>query len=295
MQAVANPFVKKDTHTLVSLLTHMNLAAVATPRKQINAQRNGVEAARETRLKLQDEAKSRERGVLGILGKREDLTLDAASLMDIHNLDRTLPSQASVFVPLFGTEQSPETLVEIGVSLADGWKVEVLHITHVPEPLALEHMLDEDPLTESLRRQFEALAVERGADVEFATIVSRDVVRTIHEVAGRVHCEWTVMEWQRSRESHYRVGTSSPIGWLQDQLPCNLAVFKGAGVRRIREILVLAEPGPHDRAMLECADRISLDHGATLSFARYQAPDLGPDEKMKRVEYTERLSNTGAE
>lgn len=60
MQAVANPFVKKDTHKLVSLLTGVNLAAVATPRGEINAQRNRVEAARTARLKLQTEAETLE-------------------------------------------------------------------------------------------------------------------------------------------------------------------------------------------------------------------------------------------
>lgn len=231
------------------------------------------------------------RGVIGIFGKREDLISEPISDIDENSLERSLPSEASVFVPLFGTERSPETLVEVGVALADGRKVEVLHITQVPEQLSLEHMLDDDPLTSALRRRIEAMAKERDVDIEFDTTVSRDVVRTIHEVANRVHCEWTVMEWPYKSDTRYRVGLSSPIGWLQDHLPCSLAVVKDAGVRRIREILVYSNPGPHDRAMLECADRIALDHGATLSFARYESPDMSKEEVMKLVEYTERLSH----
>ena len=186
-------------------------------------------------------------GVVGRMGKRTDLVGGSKEEGDAdeapHDLDDDLPKEAAVVVPLFGSERSPETLVEMGAALAHHRKLEVLHVTEVPEQMYLADVLDEDHLSIALSRRIHVMAEEEDVNLEYDTVVSHDVVKTIHKVADQLHCEWVVMESARRRTKG--ITFQNQLGWLQDHLPCNLAVFKDAGVRYIRKILVFAEPGPH--------------------------------------------------
>lgn len=223
------------------------------------------------------------RGVLSKLGPRHDLI--AARPQE--ELTSSLPEQASVLVPLFGGERSPEALVEAAVALADGRVVEVIQFTEIPEQIGLADMLEENPLTTSLRRRIEAMAQATGAPIEFDTTVSRDVVRTVNDVAARVHCDWVVMEWRERRQGH--IGNHNPIGWLQDHLPCNLAVLKDAGVRYIRQIMVYAEPGPHDALVVRTGTRLAEAYGGTLSFIGFSPEKTTPAEQQVLADYVFQL------
>ena len=44
---------------------------------------------------------------------------------------------SNVVVALFGNERSPEVLTEMGLALADGTQLEVVHLTEVPEAYSL--------------------------------------------------------------------------------------------------------------------------------------------------------------
>ena len=89
------------------------------------------------------------RGELAKMGVRSDLVTDPGiaetpeiekelteaelSAKIVHSLEEELPTEASVVVPLFGNERSPETLVEMGAAIAHGRRVEVLYIKAIPE------------------------------------------------------------------------------------------------------------------------------------------------------------------
>ena len=79
------------------------------------------------------------------------------------------------------------------------------------------------------------------------------------------------------------------LGWLQDHLPCNLAVFKDAGVRYIRKILVFAEPGPHDSLVVTTADHLADIYKADLSFACYVEDDGEPLNVQAKIDYVDQL------
>ena len=172
------------------------------------------------------------RGVVGRMGKRTDLVADNKDDLEEelpHDLAEDLPKEAAVVVPLFGSERSPETLVEMGAALAHHRKLEVLHVTEVPEQMYLADVLDEDHQSIALSRRIHVMAEEEDVNLEYNTTVSHDVVKTIHKVADRLHCEWVVMESAGRRTKG--ITFQNQLGWLQDHLPCNLAVFKDAGVR----------------------------------------------------------------
>ncbi len=217
------------------------------------------------------------------------ILVGAVLLMAIgaQSLGESLPSEASVVVPFFGRERSPETLVQMGAALAHGRQLEVLHITAVPEQVHIGDALEDDPLSISLRRRIQTMAAEENIPLEYTDTVSHDVVHTIYDVALRVHCEWVVMESTARRD--FGVTFQNPIGWLQDHLPCNLAVFKDAGIRYIREILVYAEPGPHDALVVATADHLAGIHNARLNFVCVVADDSEPHELHARADYVDQL------
>lgn len=230
------------------------------------------------------------RGVIGRMGKRSDLVgpnRESNVGEAPHELNQDLPSEAAVVVPLFGSERSPETLVEMGAALAHQRKLEVLHVTEVPEQMYLADVLEEDHLSIALSRRIHVMAEEEEVNLEYDTTVSHDVVKTIHNVADRLHCEWVVMEAAGRRTKG--ITFQNQLGWLQDHLPCNLAVFKDAGVRYIRKILVFAEPGPHDSLVVTTADHLADIYKADLSFASFVDADEEPINVQAKVDYVDQL------
>jgi APA family basic amino acid/polyamine antiporter len=227
---------------------------------------------------------SKRLGEVGKRGRRHDLL---AATTQSHHLEAVLPGEASVVVPLFGHERSPEILVEMGAVLADGRKIEVLEVTEVPDQTILDAVLEEDVHTTSLRRRLHAMAEEEKLDLEFTTTVSRDVVHTIHHVANRLHSEWVAMEWRGRRHTTFTI--HNPIGWLQDHLPCNLALFKDTGIRYVRKILVVAEPGPHDALVVTTADHMASLYKAELYFARFDDSEHSEAERHNTDEYLQQM------
>jgi len=227
------------------------------------------------------------RGVVGRMGRRTDLVGPTARAEEIHDLSQDLPSEAAVVVPLFGNERSPETLVEMGAALAHGRKLEVLYVTEVPEQMVLADAVEEDHQSIALRRRIHVMAEEEKVDLEYNEAVSHDVVQTIHSVADRLHCEWVVMESAGRRAKG--ITFQNELGWLQDHLPCNLAVFKDAGVRYIRKILVHAEPGPHDSLVVSIADHLAAVYQATLSFVCFIPVNEEPINMQAKVDYIDQI------
>jgi APA family basic amino acid/polyamine antiporter len=226
------------------------------------------------------------RGVVGKMGKRQDL-IAANGENQVSTLNEELPTDAAVVVPLFGSERSPETLVEMGASLAHGRRLEVLHLTAVPEQIYLADALEEDQQSVALSRRIHAMAEVEDVTLEYDKTVTRDVVDTIHRVAGRLDCEWVVMEAAGRRR--FGISFQNPLGWLQDHLPCNLAVFKDAGVRYIRQILVYAEPGPHDSLVVTTADHLAQIYKAELNFICFVADGQEPHNTQARADYVDQL------
>lgn len=226
------------------------------------------------------------RGVVGEMGRRHDLLSDANG-GHVSELEKELPNSAAVVVPLFGSERSPETLVEMGASLAHGRKLEGLHVTAVPEQIYLADALEDDQQSVALHRRIHAMAEVEKVDLEYDQAVTRDVVGTIHKVASRLQCEWVVMESAGRRR--FGISFQNPLGWLQDHLGCNLAVFKDAGVRYIRQILVFAEPGPNDSLVVTTADHLAQLYDAELNFICYEGDGQDPLSTQARADYVDQL------
>jgi mannitol/fructose-specific phosphotransferase system IIA component (Ntr-type) len=214
-------------------------------------------------------ARTERRGVIGIRGRRRELLRSPSSEMRAVT-DPT--ADADVVVALFGSQRSPEGLVEHAAALSEGGTIHVVYLTELPEQVSLE-VVKNDPVVESVQRRVEAMANEQALPIVFEAIATRDTIHTIHDLSNRVHCKWLVMEWTGRSAERFTFG--NPLGWLKENLSANLAIFHDAGIRYIRKLLVLAEPGPHDVLVTRTADYLAKLRGASLTFVRF-VPDNAP-------------------
>ncbi len=210
-------------------------------------------------------------GILRQIMRRRDLVRDPNRTGAYKTLQ-----EGRTIVALFGGETSAEALVQIGMTLAGhGGHVDVLVLREVPEQTDLSTMLEPDDRMISLERRVLALASERGVQVQVDVIVTRDLRRTLYEKANHLDSQWVVMAW---RELHLRGRiVRDPMEWLRSHLPCNLAVFRDAGIRTYRHLMVVAEPGPHDALVAHTADDLASLYRADVAFVNHSAQHGGDE------------------
>lgn len=228
------------------------------------------------------------RGIVRVRGRRAELLHEPPARME--EVQDTITSRAGVVVALFGNERGPETLVEVGTGLTQrASRLEVIHVTEVPEQLQLGDALLEEAKVRSLRRRFFVMAEQERFQLDFHAIASRDIVRTVNSVTRSVDCDWLVMAWRgRGRTA---LLPYNPLGWLINHLDSNLALFRDAGVRYIREILVYAEPGPHDALVVGTADDLAHQWRAQLTLVRFVRQTATQRECRDEQAYLDQLSS----
>ncbi|WP_419172259.1 APC family permease [Halobacteriovorax sp.] len=238
-------------------------------------------------------AKSRvnRKGVLGIRGKRKDLFDDTPNFSPtMHSLGRCeLDQDANVVVALVGNEKSPEMLIDIGTSLADGEQIEVAHLTEAPEQSDLNDFTDEDPNLRSLRRRVVAMAIEKTTPINFDPIVTHDLSKSIFEIGQRLHCNWLFMEWKGRLRGTFT--TQSPVAWLRSHLSCHLAIYRDKGVRYTRKILIILDENSNDEVLAQAAYHIAKNNNAELTFVYLTNKDLDISETSNLEKYIRDLSD----
>ncbi|MBT7610286.1 MAG: amino acid permease [Bacteriovoracaceae bacterium] len=216
------------------------------------------------------------KGVIGIRGKRKDLTEEDTKKLQLNtfkNRDFNIGGEleANVVVSLFGTERSPEMLIEMGAALSDGGNLEVTHVTEVPEQTDLLDIIDEPAELISLRRRVVAMAMDQKISITFDPVVSHDIGRTLFQVSQRFHCNWMLIEWSGKKRGYFTI--HNPIGWLKGHLKCHLGIFRDSGVRYIRKILTLIKFDENDRLVLETADHLAKRNNADITLVHYISED----------------------
>lgn len=177
--------------------------------------------------------------------------------------------------------------MELADGLRDGGKLEVICLTGIPEQTDLDALDVESPRITSIRRRILATGQERQLPLEFEAIVSHDIVKTIHEISGQLHCHWLVLNWGGRRRESFTV--RNPLGWLKDHISANLAIFYDAGVRYIREILVYARHDAHDDLVVDTAEHLSKVHDARLTFVEYIPDSAGENVVSSESDYLEQI------
>lgn len=205
---------------------------------------------------------------------------------------RPIATNAQVVVPLFGKERSPEMLTEMGSALSEHNKLQVIHITEVPDQTMLDALLEDNVTVQSLNRRIGAMANDKKVDVGFDGLVTHDMAKTLQEISNQTDCRWMVMGWNGRERNGLLI--HNPIGWLLGHLNCNFALFKDNGIRYIRNILVCLRPGRNSPQFLEAAGQIARFYNAQIVLCRV-APSGYSDEEIQNLRtQSEQLLTDGA-
>lgn len=219
------------------------------------------------------------KGVVGIRGRRQDLIEERHTIVPERD-ELFFFDQAAVVVSLFGQERSPEVLLELGAALGEGGKVEVVHLTEIPEQMSIDDINTDSSAIKSLRRRFRAMSIDKNFLVEFEPIVSHDIYKTIHEISNRLHCNWLVKEW--GGRSRGNITIHNQMGWLEEHLACNVATFKDRGIRYFRKIMVYVDQGPHNPLIIKTCVKLAEMNDAEVVFVRWVSKEFS--EKRVKAE-----------
>lgn len=222
-------------------------------------------------------------GVLRQMSTRDDLlddTREQGVVVGQH------PSQTTI--ALLGTEGSSEALVLLGLSLTPGEDLSVLHLEEVPEQTDLTAIArGTDDRVDSIERRLVHLGEDRGVGVHFDVVYTRDLRGTLYDHASQEHTRWVIMGWRDRAQRGFIV--RDPLQWLTTHLPCNVALYRDAGIRTIRRIMAHAVPGPHDALVATTADALAALHGAEVTFINVVPTDVSDERLMELEEYHHQL------
>lgn len=213
--------------------------------------------------------KVRRVGVIGIRGKRSELMLPQQE-QESHELPEFNPifsQRMNTVVALFGDERSPEMVVEMGIALTGQGKLEVAHLCEIPEQTDLDDVSEEPLQIRSLRRRVEVMSVVKETKVKFDSVVSHDLLRSVYDITQGLNCQWLVKEWGGKTTGTFTL--NNQIGWLRDHLSCHVAIFRDAGIRYIKSIMVVINPQTDITFVAETAKHLSLVHHAKITFVIY--------------------------
>lgn len=186
----------------------------------------------------------RRKGVVGFRGVRKDLiaagpSWDKGKESWPQDILKSSKKSASVVVCLFGKERAPDTLIELGLAVSKKERLEVVHLTEIPEQTQV-HDIRDSAAIRSLRRRIRAMSEQNQASIVFDPITSHDLYATVYEISQRLHCSWLIHEWGGKHFGTFTV--HNQMGWVAQHLGCHLITFRDAGIRYFRNILVMMEP-----------------------------------------------------
>jgi mannitol/fructose-specific phosphotransferase system IIA component (Ntr-type) len=219
-------------------------------------------------------------GALQRFGKRDDILKTGKHRAPSNVFPPESTSDTEVVVSLFDPSP-PEPLVELSAALAEGKPVGVFYVKEVPEQVDPDALYEPSPMDRAIERRTRHMASQVGAEVSFETVFCRDVRSQVYEFVDDIQPKWLLFEWQS--QGHDAVWVRNPLAWLFSHLPCNVAVFKDAGVRVFEKILVVADATRHDRLLARTADLLADMVNGEVTFAGF-APEEASNEERNTVE-----------
>lgn len=203
----------------------------------------------------------RRKGVVGFRGVRKDLiagpSWDKGKESRPQGFLKSSKKNASVVVCLFGKERAPDTLIELGLAVSKKERLEVVHLTEIPEQTQV-HDIRDSAAIRSLRRRIRAMSEQNQASIVFDPITSHDLYGTVYEISQRLHCSWLIHEWGGKHFGTFTV--HNQMGWVAQHLGCHLITFRDAGIRYFRNILVMMEPQQLSSLAMQLAYDIANIH-----------------------------------
>ena len=231
--------------------------------------------------------KTTRKGVVGIKSKRVDLIEEQSPpyLRGLHDINE----RAQVVVAIFGKEKSADMLVEMGVALAEHGHVEVASLVEVPEQTTLRDIIEESQSIRSLRRRVRAMAIDKNEEIYFDSVVTHDLTKAIYKLSQCVHCKWLLIEWRGRNQGALTI--HHPIGWLKSHLHCHLAIYKDAGIRYLKNLLVVVNQDRNDQIVLETAKHLADVYKAKITLVKWAPENISVQEKTSELQQLQNLAD----
>jgi hypothetical protein len=158
----------------------------------------------------------------------------------------------------------PEPLIQLGAALSEGKALAAVRVREVPEQLAMHDLSDDHPYERALRRRALAMGSTLDIELEYVNAPCRDLREEVFELSHVMQPNWVLFEWQQ--QGHHAVWLREPLAWIFSHLNSNVAVFKDAGIRVFREILVVVDQGTHDEVLVHTANTLAIRPGRPAAF-----------------------------
>ena len=153
-------------------------------------------------------------------------------------------------------------------------------MTEVPEQTDLSDFFDEPTYLNSLRRRVLAMAMEHQIPVTFDPIVCHDIIKTTFTLSSRLHCEWLMVEYGGRTSGAFTL--HNPVGWLRDHLDCHLGIFRDAGVRYVRKILIILKDLKSDQFVMETVEDLCRVFKADMTLLKYIGPFIHDEHFLEK-------------
>ena len=227
------------------------------------------------------------RGVLGIRIPRKESKIEEFEKGPQENKAMEFTEDIPVVVAMFGKERAPEVLTQVGLALTEGKRLEVAHITEIPEQTDLDDIGEESVQTRSIRRRVKHMSDKKGLDVHFDALVSHDIYQTVREISERMHCEWLVVEWGGRSGDTFTLNDT--MRSLKSYLSCHLMTFRDRGVLHFKKILVIINSDELNDLLLVTAEHLADVYGSEITLALY-VNDESKSKQKEREEFLREIS-----
>ena len=104
-------------------------------------------------------------------------------------------------------------------------------------------------------------------------------------MSNRLHSRWLLVEFGGRTRGAFTM--HNPIGWLRDHLDCHSGIFRDAGVRYIRKIMVIMKDHHNDQMIIDTADHLCRVHKAEMTLIGFIGDEAQPEEVEDKKEVIE--------
>ena len=193
-------------------------------------------------------------------------------------LDGQINPDAGVIVSLFGNEYSPESLVELGISLNQKSSIQVVDIQEVPDQTFLDAVLDETPRIKSLKRQLSIVQDLNSLKLDFESIATHNVSDTMQVLSDHSKSDWLLLSWDGRLSNGFLI--NNPLGWIVSNIDSNFALFKDNGVRYIKQVVLAVRPNSkHIKTLIRTTANLCKFYNASFTLLHVLPKKKNGDSK----------------
>ena len=170
-----------------------------------------------------------------------------------------------VLVPFVGDETEPEirSRLQIANLLSVPEKqVHPVYFEEAPDETLVEVLRSTSPEEERFVDRLHHAMQQWEGLMTLETLITHDAKAALFRHARSIEARWIVMGWQRKSTWNFLI-RAHRYWWLHHS-PSSVAQYLHRNTGEIQQIVVAAEPGPHDTLIVHVADQLGLVFDAQI-------------------------------